>query len=185
MIRPYRFLMILASAVILTAGGFWIVGNNSIRTIDLKNLHHQADLNGTLETIGKNNSLLGVSNKQILENLQSIDKKTLTTASIHQKLRSVHSGLGGQNNSLGGIQRVTGQQVALSTDLNGLSQLLTAKMDRINTSSGSQLTKVRQLHSITLDTKKKMQRVLEENVALEGKLRSAAEKSSRAQRSLP
>src|SRR5699024_9654656 len=104
---------------------------------------------------------------------------------IHSKLRSVHSGLGGQNTTLTDIERVTGQQVGLSSQLNHLSIFLKGKMNVINSSTDSQIDKVGQLQAITLDTKEKMKSVLDENKKPEQKLESAAKKSRQAERSLP
>jgi len=184
MTHPVRIFLAVGIAILLGLAVWAAAGNQSLAQ-ELEKIHHQADLNSMLEKIGDNNSRLGDSNQSILGNILQIDQKSLVTQDIHSKLRSVHSGLGGQNTTLTDIERVTGQQVGLSSQLNHLSIFLKGKMNVINSSTDSQIDKVGQLQAITLDTKEKMKSVLDENKKLEQKLESAAKKSRQAERSLP
>ncbi|PTX60696.1 hypothetical protein C8P63_1085 [Melghirimyces profundicolus] len=184
MTKPVRVFLLLGIVGLLGVGT-WAAAGHSSWAEELEEVHHKADLNGMLEKIGKNNDRLGASNQSILGNLQAINQKSLVTKDIHGKLNNVRSGLGGQNSTLTDIEKVTGQQVGLSKNLNSLSIFLEGKMSVINGSTESQISQVGNLRSITLDTRKKMKSVLNENVTLEKKLRSAAEKSKRAEQSMP
>jgi hypothetical protein len=159
--------------------------SENLKSMDVQKLHHEVDLNGMLAEINQNNSKLGSANKDILGSLESIDNKALLNKDISQKLSLVYTGLGGQNQTLGDIRLVTGQQVGLSTNLNNLSQLLHAKMNLISATADTQVNQVNQLRSITLDTKRKMQQVVNQNVQLEKKLQAAAAKSKKADQSMP
>ncbi|GAA5343862.1 hypothetical protein [Planifilum fimeticola] len=151
----------------------------------LEGLHKQVDLNGMLDRIGQNNQQLGAVNENILGGLSSIDKKSGQTAEVHEKLRMVNEGLKDQSFTLGDLESVTGQQVNLSQNLNDLSSFLNGKMDLIASSAKVQVDQANRLRAITLDTKAKLEKALEQNQVLNSKLKSAAAKSQQAANSLP
>lgn len=151
----------------------------------LKGLKEQVDLNGMLERIGQNNQQLGLVNKNILGGLSSISQKSGQTAQVHEKLQTVNEGLKDQSFTLGDLESVTGDQVDLSRDLNDLSSFLSGKMDLISSSAKAQVDQTDQLRTITLDTKAKLEKALQQNQVLTGKLKSAAAKSRQAANSLP
>ena len=151
----------------------------------LEGLHKQVDLNGMLDRIGQNNQQLGAVNENILGGLSSIDKKSGQTAEVHEKLRMVNEGLKDQSFTLGDLESVTGQQVNLSQNLNDLSSFLNGKMDLIASSAKAQVDQANRLRAITLDTKAKLEKALEQNQVLNSKLKSAAAKSQQAANSLP
>ncbi len=151
----------------------------------LKGLKEQVDLNGMLERIGQNNQQLGLVNENILGGLSSISQKSGQTAQVHEKLQTVNEGLKDQSFTLGDLESVTGDQVDLSRDLNDLSSFLSGKMDLISSSAKAQVDQTNQLRTITLDTKAKLEKALQQNQVLTGKLKSAAAKSRQAANSLP
>lgn len=151
----------------------------------LKGLKEQVDLNGMLERIGQNNQQLGLVNENILGGLSSISQKSGQTAQVHEKLQTVNEGLKDQSFTLGDLESVTGDQVDLSRDLNDLSSFLSGKMDLISSSAKAQVDQTDQLRTITLDTKAKLEKALQQNQVLTGKLKSAAAKSRQAANSLP
>ncbi|PRX40732.1 hypothetical protein CLV97_11181 [Planifilum fimeticola] len=151
----------------------------------LEGLHKQVDLNGMLDRIGQNNQQLGAVNENILGGLSSIDKKSGQTAEVHEKLRMVNEGLKDQSFTLGDLESVTGQQVNLSQNLNDLSSFLNGKMALIASSAKVQVDQANRLRAITLDTKAKLEKALEQNQVLNSKLKSAAAKSQQAANSLP
>lgn len=151
----------------------------------LKGLKEQVDLNGMLERIGQNNQQLGLVNENILGGLSSISQKSGQTAQVHEKLQTVNEGLKDQSFTLGDLESVTGDQVDLSRDLNDLSSFLSGKMDLISSSAKAQVDQTDQLRTITLDTKAKLEKALQQNQVLAGKLKSAAAKSRQAANSLP
>ncbi|MFS8512591.1 MAG: hypothetical protein LOD87_02565 [Planifilum fulgidum] len=151
----------------------------------LQGLHKQVDLNGMLERIGQNNQQLGAVNENILGGLSSIDKKSGQTVQVHEKLQTVNEGLKDQSSTLGDLESVTGQQVDLSQNLNDLSSFLNGKMDLIASAAKAQVDQTDQLRAITLDTKAKLEKALEQNQVLNSKLKSAAAKSRQAANSLP
>lgn len=154
-------------------------------TNTLAELHKQVDLNGMLERIGQNNQQLGLVNENILGGLSSISQKSGQTAQVHEKLQTVNEGLKDQSFTLGDLESVTGDQVDLSRDLNDLSSFLSGKMDLISSSAKAQVDQTDQLRTITLDTKAKLEKALQQNQVLTGKLKSAAAKSRQAANSLP
>lgn len=154
-------------------------------TNTLAELHKQVDLNGMLERIGQNNRQLGAVNENILGGLSSIDQKSGQTVQVHEKLQTVRDGLDDQSFTLGDLETVTGQQVDLSQNMNDLSAFLNGKMTSIASSAKDQVDQTEQLRAITLDTKAKLERALEQNQLLNEKLKSAAAKSRQAANSLP
>lgn len=154
-------------------------------TNTLAELHKQVDLNGMLERIDQNNRQLGAVNENILGGLSSIDQKSGQTVQVHEKLQTVRDGLDDQSFTLGDLETVTGQQVDLSQNMNDLSAFLNGKMTSIASSAKDQVDQTEQLRAITLDTKAKLERALEQNQLLNEKLKSAAAKSRQAANSLP
>jgi hypothetical protein len=151
----------------------------------LEELHKQVDLNGMLERIGQNNAQLGTVNENILGGLSAINQKSGQTVQVHEKLQTVNEGLKGQSLTLGDLESVTGQQVDLSQNMNDLSFFLNGKMNLIASSASAQVDQAKQLRAITLDTKAKLEKALEQNRVLNNKLKSAAAKSRQAANSLP
>ena len=117
--------------------------------------------------------------------MSSISQKSGQTAQVHEKLQTVNEGLKDQSFTLGDLESVTGDQVDLSRDLNDLSSFLSGKMDLISSSAKAQVDQTDQLRTITLDTKAKLEKALQQNQVLTGKLKSAAAKSRQAANSLP
>ena len=138
-----------------------------------------------LERIGQNNRQLGAVNENILGGLSSIDQKSGQTVQVHEKLQTVRDGLDDQSFTLGDLETVTGQQVDLSQNMNDLSAFLNGKMTSIASSAKDQVDQTEQLRAITLDTKAKLEKALEQNQLLNEKLKSAAAKSRQAANSLP
>jgi hypothetical protein len=143
------------------------------------------DLNGMLTEINEKTKALGLLNKDIYNGLLQLDAQSGKTQTVSQQLNEMNQGVLKQGATLEEIRQVTGEQVTLSQNLNQLSQLLTKQMALISSSGQKQVDQAADLKSITTSTRSKLTEVLKQNDLLEQKLKQAADKSDKVNRSMP
>ncbi|MBH8596565.1 hypothetical protein [Thermoactinomyces sp. CICC 10523] len=143
------------------------------------------DLNGMLKEINEKTKTLGLLNKDIYNGLLQLDAQSGKTQTVSQELIEVNQGVRKQGTTLEEIRRVTGQQVTLSQNLNRLSKQLSTQMELISNSGQKQVDQAVDLKSVTTSTRSKLAEVLKQNDLLEQKLKQAADKAEKVNRSMP
>lgn len=173
--------MIIAICLILTVIIVSFLTSSQLSADSLKKF----DLPGMLKEIDAKTRKLGEINKEILAGIHLIDSKSDQTRTVGDRLQEANQAAKQEDSTLGKVKYVTGQQVALSQEMNGLSRALADLMNAIFSHSSVQSGSARELLKTTMDTRGQLEEVLQQNRLLEQKLEEASKKSEQAARSLP
>lgn len=133
-----RGMLALIVVLIVTAGGLKASAGS------LK-IPSNLNLVGMIKNIQGNNNKINTVNSKIVGNMKQISNLSGTTAKIGQQLQTLNQGVGTDRQSLTTLNKLSQQEVSLSTSFVGLARTLHTNLSSIAGSSTAQSQSVNQM----------------------------------------
>lgn len=133
----------------------------------------EANLNGEIAAIGKNNDKISAVNDNIVGTMQQVNNLAGLTGQIGSSLGTLKSGVNHQAQLLGQLNDLSQQQVNLSQKLKHLSQVLTGSLSTIDSSAVQENGSVQQMAQSANQLATLANQLLNSNQQSAGKLAEA------------
>lgn len=144
-----------------------------------------ANLNGQIAAVGKNNGKISNVNHQIVASMQKVSQRAGMTGTIGTNLKSLQNGVNTQAELLNQLQKLSLQQVQLSRQLHSLSGSLVDSLSTVGSSAQNENQSVARMAQTAQHLSSTAKQLLASNQQAAAKLSQARSDADQVAREMP